>query len=124
MNSVKFPYGLSNFEQIVNQNAVFVDKTYLIPELEQYDFVSFLRPRRFGKSLFLSVLEHYYDVLRKDKFNQLFGKYYIGKNPTNLANSCRILNFNFSGINTETQESSQQGFNFSVEGSLIGFIKY
>jgi len=124
MNAVKFPYGLSNFEQIVNQNAVFVDKTHLIPELEKYDFVSFLRPRRFGKSLFLSVLEHYYDVLRKDKFEKLFGKYYIGKNPTALANSYRILNFNFSGINTDTRESSQQGFNFSVEGSLIGFIKY
>ena len=124
MNSVKFPYGLSNFEQIATDDYVFVDKTHFIPLLEKERFVSFLRPRRFGKSLFLSVLEHYYDVLRKDKFNQLFGKYYIGKNPTNLANSYRILNFNFSGINTETQESSQQGFNFSVEGSLIGFIKY
>jgi len=118
---VKFPYGLSNFEQIVNQNAVFVDKTHFLPELEKYDYVSYLRPRRFGKSLFLSVLEYYYDVLRKDKFEKLFGKYYIGKNPTLLANSYRILNFNFSGINTDTRESSQQGFNFSVKMSIRAF---
>jgi len=121
MNEVKFPYGLSNFEQIVNQNAVFVDKTHFLPELEKYDYVSYLRPRRFGKSLFLSVLEYYYDVLRKDKFEKLFGKYYIGKNPTSLANSYRILNFNFSGINTDTRESSQQGFNFSVKMSIRAF---
>jgi len=124
MNEVKFPYGLSNFEQIVSQNAVFVDKTHLIPELEKYDFVSYLRPRRFGKSLLLSVLEHYYDVLRKDKFEQLFGKYYIGQNPTSLASSYRILNFNFSAINTDTRESSQQGFNFSVKFSIKEFCNY
>jgi len=123
MNEVKFPYGLSNFEQVATNDYVFVDKTPFIPLLEKERFVSYLRPRRFGKSLFLSVLEHYYDVLRKKKFEKLFGKYYIGQNPTPLANSYRILNFNFSGINTDTRESSQQGFNFSVEGSLIGFMK-
>jgi hypothetical protein len=89
--------------------------------LEKERFVSYLRPRRFGKSLLLSVLEYYYDVLRKEKFDKLFGKYYIGKNPTPLANSYRILNFNFSGINTDTRESSQQGFNFSVEMSIRKF---
>ena len=123
MNEVKFPYGLSNFEQVATNDYVFVDKTPFIPLLEKERFVSYLRPRRFGKSLFLSILEHYYDVLRKEKFEKLFGKYYIGQNPTPLANSYRILNFNFSGINTDTRESSQQGFNFSVEGSLIGFMK-
>jgi len=121
MNEVKFPYGLSNFEQLATNDYVFVDKTYLIPALEKERFVSYLRPRRFGKSLFLSVLEYYYDVLRKDKFQKLFGKYYIGQNPTPLANSYRILNFNFSGINTDTRESSQQGFNFSVKMSIRGF---
>jgi len=121
MNEVKLPYGLSNFEQVATNDYVFVDKTYLIPPLEKERFVSYLRPRRFGKSLFLSILEYYYDVLRKDKFQKLFGKYYIGQNPTPLANSYRILNFNFSGINTDTRESSQQGFNFSVEMSIRGF---
>ena len=120
---VFFPYGLSNFEQVSSNGYVFVDKTYLIPALEKEHFVSYLRPRRFGKSLFLSVLEYYYDILHKDKFEKLFGKYYIGQHPTSLANSYRILNFNFSGINTDTRESSQQGFNFSVESSLIGFMK-
>jgi len=123
MNEIKFPYGLSNFEQVATNDYVFVDKTYFIPELEKERFVSYLRPRRFGKSLMLSVLEHYYDVLCKDKFQKLFGKYYIGKNPTASANSYRILVFDFSGINTDTRESSQQGFNFSVESSLICFMK-
>jgi len=121
MNEVKFPYGLSNFEQVATNDYVFVDKTPFIPLLEKERFVSYLRPRRFGKSLFLSVLEHYYDVLRKDKFETLFGKYYIGQNPTPLANAYRILNFNFSAINTDTRESSQQGFNFSVEMSIRSF---
>jgi len=61
---------------------VFVDKTYFIPALEKERFVSYLRLRRFGKSLLLSVLEYCYDILRKDKFQKLFGKYYIGQHPT------------------------------------------
>jgi hypothetical protein len=121
MNEVKFPYGLSNFEQVSSNDYVFVDKTHFIPLLEKERFVSYLRPRRFGKSLFLSVLEYYYDIARKDKFEKLFGKYYIGKNPTPLANSYRILNFNFSAINTSTLESSQQGFNLSVKFSIKEF---
>jgi hypothetical protein len=121
MNEVKFPYGLSNFEQVATNDYVFVDKTYFIPALEKERFVSYLRPRRFGKSLLLSVLEYYYDILRKDKFQKLFGKYYIGQHPTPLASSYRVLNFNFSGINTDTRESSQQGFNFSVKFSIREF---
>ncbi|MCS7074063.1 MAG: AAA family ATPase, partial [Bacteroidia bacterium] len=64
MNRVKFPYGVSNFEKIVRQDNVFVDKTVYIEKLEQSNenYVSFLRPRRFGKSLWLSVLEYYYDI--------------------------------------------------------------
>jgi len=124
MNEVKFPYGLSNFEQVARNDYVFVDKTHLIPDLEKERFVSYLRPRRFGKSLFLSILEYYYDILRKDKFQKLFGKYYIGQHPTLLANSYRILNFNFSGINTDTRENSQQGFNFSVKFSIKEFCNH
>ncbi|MCS7028084.1 MAG: AAA family ATPase, partial [Bacteroidia bacterium] len=58
MNQVLFPYGVSNFEQLVTQNFVFVDKTNFITLLEKQKFVSFLRPRRFGKSLWLSILEY------------------------------------------------------------------
>ncbi|PKQ69930.1 AAA family ATPase [Raineya orbicola] len=124
---VFFPYGISNFEQLVTQGYEFVDKTPFIELLEKYKtkFVSFLRPRRFGKSLFVSLLEHYYDMNRKEKFQELFGKYYIGKNPTSLANSYRILFFNFSGINTETEEKSRAGFISNIKSALEEFfIKY
>jgi len=122
MNEVKFPYGLSNFEQIATNDYVFVDKTHFIPVLEKERFVSYLRPRRFGKSLLLSVLEYYYDVSRKNKFDTLFGKYYIGKNPTPFSNSYRIFKFDFSGIDTSTIESTKQGFNLSVRGVLEEFF--
>ncbi|MCS7073136.1 MAG: ATP-binding protein, partial [Bacteroidia bacterium] len=83
---------------------------------------SFLRPRRFGKSLWLSVLEYYYDIRQAEKFEKLFGKYYIGKNPTSLRNSFRILKFDFSGIDTRNVESAEQGFYQKVKLNLLGFI--
>ncbi|GIV44363.1 MAG: hypothetical protein KatS3mg035_1486 [Bacteroidia bacterium] len=114
-NKVFFPYGISNFEKLSVNNYVFVDKTNYIEKLEglEFNYVSFLRPRRFGKSLWLSILEYYYDINQKHKFEKLFGKYYIGQNPTPLRSSYRILKFDFSGIDTSTKESTKQGFNFS-----------
>ncbi|MCS7029850.1 MAG: AAA family ATPase, partial [Bacteroidia bacterium] len=75
-----------------------------------------------GKSLWLSVLEHYYDINRANKFEYLFGKYYIGKNPTPLRNQYRILRFDFSGIDTSNKERAKRGFNFSVQGSIDNFF--
>ncbi len=126
MKEVFFPYGVSNFEEIVRENFVFVDKTHYIERLEKdkEKRISFLRPRRFGKSLFLSVLEYYYDINQKHKLEELFGRYYIGKNPTSLANSYRILKFDFSGIDTSDRESAKQGFNLSVKTSLKQFANF
>jgi hypothetical protein len=123
--AVFFPYGLSNFAQVATQNYIYVDKTPYVELLEkqQTKFNVYLRPRRFGKSLFVSLLEYYYDLNRKERFDELFSSYYIGKNPTPLANSYRILFFNFSGIDTSTAESSKQGFNFSVTTSIKEFCK-
>jgi hypothetical protein len=122
--SVFFPHGVSNFEQLAAQGYVFVDKTPYIEklEIEKEKFVSFLRPRRFGKSLFLSMLEYYYDILYKDRFEELFSKYYIGKNPTPLANSYRVLVFDFSGINTTNLEAIYQEFHKSVRFSVDNFL--
>mgnify|MGYP005840575801 CR=1 FL=1 len=124
MKQVFFPYGLSNFPQVVSE-YVYVDKTSYIELLEtrRERFLVYLRPRRFGKSLFVSLLEHYYDIRRKKDFQELFGRYYIGKNPTARANSYRILYFNFSAINTDTRESSQDGFNSRVSSQLWSFIE-
>lgn len=74
METVKqIPYGMSNFEDVIMQNRYYVDKTMYIPLLEdQANYLIFIRPRRFGKSLLLSMLRSYYDLSQKDKFQQLF----------------------------------------------------
>ena len=100
----KIIYGNSNFRKIkINNDYLYIDKTEYIEKLEKLndDFVIFLRPRRFGKSLFLSTLQYYYDENSKDEFKAMFHDTYIGKNPTPLKNSYRILFFEFSGINTD-----------------------
>jgi hypothetical protein len=122
-SNVFFPQGVSSFEKLAQKPYVFVDKTPYIEKLENEDYVSFLRPRRFGKSLFITMLEHYYDILYKDRFEALFGKYYIGKNPTPLANSYRVLVFNFSGINTPTVEKAYQAFLQKVQSGLLQFFQ-
>jgi chorismate mutase len=122
--NVKFPYGISNFEKLAEQNFVFVDKTKYIELLENEENYSvFLRPRRMGKSLFVSVLEYYYDMLEKDKFEKLFSKYYIGKNPTSGANSFRVLKFDFSGIDTQTKEDTYRFFLDKIRMALHSFME-
>ena len=82
----------------------------------------FLRPRKFGKTLFTSVIENYYDKNKTDKFDKLYGNTYIGKNPTKNKNSYCILRFNFSGIDTETEVSTIRGFKNEVASSIEVFI--
>lgn len=95
----RIPYGMMNFAVIRREDYYYVDKTHYIPLIEQADrFFFFIRPRRFGKSLTLNVLQHYYDVRTKDKFDELFGDLYIGKHPTRDRNSYLVLYLNFSGI--------------------------
>lgn len=94
------PYGMMNFEDIRMDNYYYVDKTSFIPLIEQSDrFFFFIRPRRFGKSLTLNMLQHYYDIREKDKFDALFGNLYIGQHPTKDRNSYLVIKLNFSGIN-------------------------
>ena len=96
------PYGMMNFEDIRLDNYYYVDKTSFIPLIEQSDrFFFFIRPRRFGKSLTLNMLQHYYDVRTKDKFDSLFCDLYIGKHPTKDRNSYLVIKLNFSGITGE-----------------------
>ncbi|WP_302437139.1 AAA family ATPase [Bacteroides intestinalis] len=98
-NRKRLPYGMMNFEDIRLENYYYVDKTAFIPMIEQADrFFFFIRPRRFGKSLTLNLLQHYYDVRAKDKFDTLFGDLYIGQHPTHDRNSYLVLKLNFSGI--------------------------
>ena len=98
----KIPYGLTDFELIIKEDFYFVDKTRYIQLIEESPRYLFLiRPRRFGKSLLLSILEDYYDVAKKKDFDLYFSKTWIGKNPTSEQGTYLILKFNFSQVNPE-----------------------
>ena len=120
----KLPYGISNYEKIVEENYEYVDKTIYIEKLENLSEpnIMFLRPRKFGKTLFTSVIENYYDIKKANKFEKLFGETYIGKTPTQNKNSYNILKFNFSGIDTSTVENTIKGFKEKVMIAISGFV--
>ena len=95
----RLPYGMMNFTVVRRENYYYVDKTHFIPLIEEADrFFFFIRPRRFGKSLTLNILQHYYDIYMRDRFEELFGDLYIGQHPTPSRNSYLVLYLNFSGI--------------------------
>ena len=121
----KLPYGISNYEELVEDGYYYVDKTKYIEKLENLPEkrIIFLRPRKFGKTLFTSTLENYYDIRKKDKFDKLYGDTYIGKNPTKLRNSYYILRFNFSGIDTKDGESTIKGFKREIASSIKLFVE-
>ena len=119
----KLPYGISDYERLVENDYYYVDKTKYIERLESIaePYIMFLRPRKFGKTLFTSTLENYYDLKKIDKFEKLYGNTYIGKNPTKLKNSYHILKFNFSGIDTTNEETTIKGFKEKVSIAIDGF---
>ena len=95
----RIPYGMMNFVDVRNDDCYFVDKTSFIPALEAANkFFFFIRPRRFGKSLTISMLHHYYDVLDKDNFEKWYGGLYIGQHPTPERNSYLVIYLNFAEV--------------------------
>ena len=121
----KLPYGISNYEELIEDGYYYVDKTMYIEKLENLveKRIIFLRPRKFGKTLFTSTLENYYDLKKVDKFEKLYANTYIGKNPTKLKNSYYILKFNFSGIDTTNEETTIKGFKNEVASSIKLFVE-
>ena len=94
-NPKRIPYGMMNFVALREENCYYVDKTRFVEEIEHANMYFFyIRPRRFGKSLTLSMLRHYYDVNEADKFETWFKGLYIGEHPTPLHNSYLVLYFN------------------------------
>lgn len=109
----RIPYGISNFEVLREKNYIYVDKTSYIEILDIYaPYQFFIRPRRFGKSLFLSMMESYYDINSKDKFAKLFGELYIGKNPTEERNKYVVWKISFAGVDSgHGEEKLRKSFN-------------
>lgn len=120
----KLPYGNSNFKSVATGGYYYVDRTSYIEQLEQFGdkIILFIRPRRFGKSLFVSMLNYYYGWEHKDNFEEIFGKYYIGKKVTPLANEYFVLKLDFSGIDTSKPESTYQDVLDNVRNSIVKFI--
>ncbi len=102
---MKIPYGLSNFADVRKRGFFYVDKTPFLPLLESgesgYSYLVFLRPRRMGKSLLISMLEYYYDLARAPQFNELFGGLWVHSHPTPERNSYIVLNLDFSAVATD-----------------------
>ena len=95
----QLPLGISEFKLIKKQNCYYVDKTMFIPQMEvTSNYLFLVRPRRFGKSLLLSMLRAYYDVNMRERFNELFGHLYIGSNPTPLQGRYAVLHLDFSQV--------------------------
>ncbi|MDR2756474.1 MAG: ATP-binding protein [Planctomycetaceae bacterium] len=125
MSTLKqLPYGNADFQNIRMNNFVYVDKTCFIETLEQESSSSqlFIRPRRFGKSLFLSTLAYYYDINYADEFEQLFGGLYIGQHLTPRKNSYAVMEFDFSGIDTTNAEGFRNSFFDNIRHTVCRFL--
>lgn len=120
----RIPYGISNFEVLRNENYLYVDKTHYIEILDNYaPYQFFIRPRRFGKSLFISMLENYYDINKKDKFEDLFKDLYICENPTKNMNGFLVWKISFAGIDVgHGEEELRKSFNTKVILAARKFI--
>ncbi|PWR72496.1 AAA family ATPase [Methanospirillum stamsii] len=124
MTLLKIPYGISNYRTIALEGYAYVDKTRYIRILEDYPspYLFFLRPRRFGKTLFVSMISSYYDIAEKDNFQRLFSDTEIGMEPTEKRNSYYVLSFNFSGISSESESQLESSFIRKTSNSLFSFI--
>ena len=121
---LRLPYGISNFAKLAQEGYHVVDRTPFIAQIEQMNepYLFFLRPRRFGKSLFISLLQCYYGIEYQAEFNALFGAYKIGQMPTPLANQFLVLKLDFSHINTQSRESTFAGFLENIKQGISNFL--
>jgi Predicted AAA-ATPase len=110
-------YAEADFHSLITRGHYYVDRTSFIAEQERLGNrnLLFARPRRIGKSLWISTLHHYYDIRFKDEFETLFGNLYIGKNPTPNRNNYIVLRFQFSGIDVSSDERAYEGFRKNIQ---------
>ena len=122
-NQIKeIPYGVSDFDIVRRDNMYYVDKTMYLPQLEsQARYLFFIRPRRFGKSVFISMLHAYYDISRADKFQEMFGDLWIGQHPTPLQGKFLVLYLDFSQVGG-TIAQLEENFNRYCKVRLDTFV--
>ena len=117
--SITIPYAVANYADLRDRGFYYVDKTDYIPRLEAYNAPVFLRPRRFGKSLLVSTLAHYYDRTLTHRFEDLFGGTYIGSHPTPEHNRYMIIRYDFSAmVMADNMEGLEQNFNILNRGPV------
>ena len=122
-NVKRLPYGINDFEAVIEQNQYYVDKTMYLPLLEnQPSNIIFIRPRRFGKSIFLSMLHAYYDCSKKEKFPTLFGDLWVGKHPTPLQGKYQVLHLDFSYVGGSI-DKLEENFDMYLRVKLDGFMR-
>ncbi|MFA6778947.1 MAG: AAA family ATPase, partial [Paludibacteraceae bacterium] len=124
----RLPYGISDFRKIITEDFYFVDKSEIIPDLENIaNFIFLLRPRRFGKSIFSNMLAEYYDINNKECFNELFGNLHIGQHPTKEASRYMVLKFDFSTVKMgmdELEKNFDEQCRFAINNYLLKYSAY
>lgn len=124
MRSYKIPYAVMNYAKLREEGYYYVDKSRYIAELEKYQVPVFLRPRRFGKSLFCTMLDYYYDLNEADRFESLFGDTWIGQHPTGRQNSYMVLHLDFSIVSVrENLNELERAFDAVILPKIRGFAE-
>ena len=121
----KIPYGITNFKELIENNYYYVDKTMYLSNLERAgNVLVYLRPRRFGKTLFTSMISYYYDIASSDMFDELFKDTYVFDSPTPDKNNYYILKFDFSGMDIEIEDEQRVKFEFikRIKSGIKAFV--
>ena len=117
------PYGVANFEEVRSENRYYIDKTMYLPLLEEAsNYLFLIRPRRFGKSVFVSMMQAYYDIAKADRFDTLFNGLWIQEHPTPLKNAFQMIYFDFSLVSAQT-DRLEDSFNDYCGIVMDSFIK-
>lgn len=121
----KLPIGISDYKDVKTDHYLYIDKTMFIEKLEHCEdrFVQFLRPKRFGKTLFLSMLSYYYDVSYEQAFDQLFSGTYIHAHPTREKNQYHVLTFDFSKLDMKECKTLKKAFCENIKMTCERFMR-